>query len=80
MKKAKSVVAFIFLGLLWVSFTSLEYALMVRLGIVSDVLVSVLGLSLLLSALLRAPEGYEDESGFHIGTLAGAVVPWPVSF
>jgi hypothetical protein len=75
MKRAKSLIAFIFLGLLWGSVTTVEYALVVRLGIVSDVLVSVLALSLLLGALLRAPEGYEDESGFHIGTLAVAVVP-----
>jgi hypothetical protein len=75
MKTANSVVAFIFLVLLWVSVTSVEYALVTYLGILFDVLVSVLALFLLLGALLRAPEGYEDESGFHIGALAGAVVP-----
>jgi hypothetical protein len=74
MKKAKCVVAFMFLVLLWVGVTSVEYALVMRLGILSDVLVGVLALSLLLGALLRAPEGYEDESGLHIGALADAVV------
>jgi hypothetical protein len=33
---------------------------------------SVCGLIALLGALLRAPEGYEDETGFHIGALADA--------
>jgi hypothetical protein len=74
MKSAKSLVAFMFLVLLWVSVTSVEYALVMHLGILSDVLVSVLALSLLLGALLRAPEGYEDKSGFHIGAPAGAVL------
>jgi len=74
MKRAKSLVAFMFLVLLWVSVTSVEYALVMHLGILSDVLVSVLALSLLLGALLRAPEGYEDQSGFHIGAPAGAVL------
>ena len=69
MKRAKSLVAFMFLVLLWVSVTSVEYALVMHLGILSDVLVRVFVLSLLLGALLRAPEGYEDESGFHIGAL-----------
>ena len=75
MKRAKSVVAFIFLVLLWVSVTGAEYALVMHLGILSNVLVSVFVLSLLLGALLGAPEGYEDESGFHIGALEGAVLP-----
>jgi hypothetical protein len=74
MKRAKSLVAFMFLVLLWVSVTSVEYALVMHLGILSDVLVSVLALSLLLGALLRAPEGYEDHSEFHIGAPAGAVL------
>jgi hypothetical protein len=75
MKRAKSLVAFMFLVLLWVSVTSVEYALVMHLGILSDVLVSVLALSLLLGALLRAPEGYEDRRGFHIGAPASAVLP-----
>ena len=49
--------------------------LVMRLGILFDVSVSVFALSVLLGALLRAPEGYEDESGFHIGALADAVLP-----
>ena len=35
---------------------------------------SICGLVVLLGALLRAPEGYEDETGFHIGALADAVL------
>ena len=71
----KSLVAFMLLVLLWVSVTSVEYALVTHVGIVSDVLITVFVLSLLLAALLRAPEGYEDDSGFHIGALGGAVLP-----
>ncbi len=48
--------------------------MMVRFGILAGASVSVFGLlMLLLGALLRAPEGYEDENGFHIGALADAV-------
>jgi len=48
-----------------------EYNLMVRSGITFGV-TSTFALLVVLNALLRAPEGYEDESGFHIGVLADA--------
>ena len=73
MKRAKSVVAFIFLVVLWVSVAKVEYNMAVRFRILSSV-ASICGLLVLLGALLRAPEGYEDETGFHIGALADAVL------
>jgi hypothetical protein len=42
-----------------------EYNLAVRFAIMISV-ASVSGLLALLGALLRAPEGYENENGFHI--------------
>jgi hypothetical protein len=67
MKKGKLVIAFIFLGVLCASAVFFaEYALVMRFGIIPSVFVSVLGSLVLLGALLRAPEGYEDENGFHI--------------
>ena len=73
MKRAKSVVAFIFLVVLWVSVAKVEYNMAMRFRILSSV-ASICGLLVLLGALLRAPEGYEDETGFHIGALADAVL------
>lgn len=63
MKKRKLVIAIIFLVLssvLWA-----EYNQGARFGIIfsiatASVLLAVVG------ALLRAPEGYENENGFHI--------------
>ena len=74
MKRAKSVVAFIFLVVLWVSVAKVEYNMAMRFRILSSV-ASICGLLVLLGALLRAPEGYEDETGFHIGALADAILP-----
>jgi len=74
MKRAKSVVAFMFLVVLWVSVASVEYNMAMRFRILSSV-ASISGLLVLLGALLRAPEGYEDETGFHIGALADAILP-----
>ena len=48
-----------------------KYNLMMRSGITLSV-TSTFALLVVLNALLRAPEGYEDESGFHIGVLADA--------
>ena len=45
-----------------------------RFGILFSFFVNVSASFVLLDALLRAPEGYEDENGFHIGVLADAVV------
>jgi hypothetical protein len=71
MKKAKLVIAFIFMVVLVLSVVVVEYDLVMYFGILFDVLASVCGLSVLLGALLRAPEGYEDENGFHIRALGG---------
>jgi hypothetical protein len=75
MKRAKSVVAFMFPIVLWVGVASVEYDLVMRFGTLFSASVSVFALFVLLGALLRAPEGYEDENGFHIGALADAVLP-----
>lgn len=70
MNRAKSVIAFIFLVVLWVSAAYVAYNLVMRFGILLSVFVGAFGIFvLLLDALLRAPEGYEDENGFHIGAL-----------
>jgi hypothetical protein len=66
--KAKLVIAFVFLIVVWVSVVSVEYELVVSFGILFNVLVSVFALLALLGALLRAPEGYEDNSGFTVGS------------
>jgi hypothetical protein len=60
MKKLKLVIAFIFLVLLsaiWAE--GMCFAFIFSIAIAS-VLLAVVG------ALLRAPEGYENENGFHI--------------
>jgi hypothetical protein len=75
MKRAKSLIAFMFFVLLWLSVASVEYDLLISFGPLFSVLVSVFVSLLLLDALLRAPEGYEDEKGFHIGALTGATLP-----
>ncbi len=59
---------------LWVTVASVEYDLAMRFRILSSV-ASVCGLFVLVGALLRAPEGYEDENGFHIGALADTLLP-----
>ena len=71
--KAKSAIAFVFLILIWVSAAAIEYDLAMHFRILSSV-ATVLALLVLLGGLFRAPEGYEDESGFHIGALADAAL------
>jgi hypothetical protein len=44
-----------------------------RFGILFSFFVNVSASFVPLDALFRAPEGYEDENGFHIGVLADAV-------
>jgi hypothetical protein len=75
MRRAKSVVAFIVPVVLWVGVASVEYDLVMRLGTLVSGSVGLFALSILLGALLRAPEGYEDENGFHIGALTNAFLP-----
>jgi len=65
MKKVKSVIGFIFLVGVCVTSLWAEYNLAVRFAI-TFIVASVAGLLALLGALLRAPEGYENENGFHI--------------
>jgi hypothetical protein len=74
MKTAKSVIAFIFLVMVWLTAATVECDLALHFGILCSVFVSVFALFMLLGALLRAPEAYEDENGFHIGALAGAAL------
>ena len=73
MEKGKLAIAFVLLTVFCVSAVWAEYNLMMRFGITFSV-ATVSGLSVLLIALLRAPEGYEDETGFHIGRLADAAL------
>ena len=74
-RKAKSMLVFMFPAVLWVSATSVEYDLARRIGTLCSVSVSVFAFSVLLGALLRAPDGYEDEKGFRIGALGDAFLP-----
>jgi hypothetical protein len=68
--KAKSAIALVFLTVIWTSAAGIEYSLAMHFPMLSGV-ASVLGLAVLLGGLFRAPEGYEDENGFHIGAPAG---------
>ena len=45
-----------------------------RFGTLFNVFVNVSASFVLLDALVRAPEGYEDENGFHFGALPDAVL------
>jgi hypothetical protein len=73
MEKGKLVIAFIFLAIFCVSVVRAEYYLVMRSGITFSI-ASIFTLLVLLTALLRAPEGYEDETGFHIGALADSAL------
>ena len=66
MKRGKLVSAYILLAVLCVSGFWAEYILVMRFGIMFGILAGGCGLFVLLGALLQAPEGYEDENGFHI--------------
>ena len=65
------MIAFMFPVVLWVSVTSVEYDVLIHLGFLLSALVSILALFVLLGGLFRAPEGYEDHNGFHVGVPAG---------
>jgi hypothetical protein len=65
MNEVKSVIGLIFLMGVCVTSLWTEYYLAMRFPIIFSV-ASVSGLLTLLGALLRAPEGYENENGFHI--------------
>jgi hypothetical protein len=67
MNDVKSVIGFIFLVGVCASFLWAEYNLAMRFAIMFGV-ASVSGLLALLAALFRAPEGCENEHGFHIRT------------
>ena len=75
MKEDELLTAFIFVMKLYVSVACVEYHTVMRFGILPSVFVRVFALFVLLGALLRAPEGYEDETGFHIGALPAAALP-----
>ena len=66
----KPAIAFVFLIVGCATVAGVEYNLVRGCETLSS-LASVFALSaLLLMALLRAPEGYEDENGFHISVAA----------
>jgi hypothetical protein len=72
MKKVKPVIASILLVVACASVVGVEYDLVMGSEMLSSLFASVFGLFVaLLVALLQAPEGYEDENGFHISV--GAV-------
>jgi hypothetical protein len=76
MKNATPIIAFVFLVALCAGVACVEYNLAMRCGILFSVFADVFALYLLLlGALLRAPEGYEDENGFHIGAPAFRAAP-----
>jgi hypothetical protein len=66
MKKAKEVIALIFLVGLCLSAAFAVCSLAMRFGILFSVFAGVSGLFLLLGALIRAPEGCENADGFHV--------------
>ena len=71
MKKVKPVIAFSFLVVVYASVVGVEYDLAIGSEMLSRLFAGVSGLFvLLLVTLLRAPEGYEDENGFHISVAA----------
>jgi hypothetical protein len=72
MKTAKATIAFIFMVVLYAGVSCVEYDLAMRFRILSSVAI-VCALSVLVGALIRSPEGYEDENGFHIGALVDAL-------
>jgi hypothetical protein len=72
MKNAKATIAFVFMVALYAGVSCVEYDLAMHFRILSSV-ASVLALVVLMGGLFRAPEGYEDQNGFHIGPLADAV-------
>ena len=72
MKSAKSVVAFIFMVALYAGVSCVECDLAMHFRILSSVAI-VCALSVLFGALIRSPEGYEDDNGFHIGALADSL-------
>jgi hypothetical protein len=71
MIRAKSVIAFMFPVVLWVCVISVEYDVAIHLGFLLSALVSILALFVVMGGLFRAPEGYEDQNGFHVGAPAG---------
>ena len=69
----KSVIAFVFLIVIWASATGVEYDVAIHIGFLFSAVVSSLAFVVLMGGLFRAPEGYEDENGFHTGAPAGVV-------
>jgi hypothetical protein len=65
MKQVKSITSSILLVVLGVGIVWAEYDLAVRFPIIFSVVI-VSALLAILHALRRAPEGYENEHGFHI--------------
>ena len=80
MKKAKPVIVFIFLVAACASVAFVEYDLVMHFQMLSGFFATVFTLfMLLLVALLRAPEGYQDENGFHFSVATvGAPHIFPV--
>lgn len=66
MKTLKLISTVVSLVLFCASAIYAEYILALRLGIGFTLFVSISGLALLSSALRNAPEGHEDQGGFHV--------------
>jgi len=73
---ANSFLAFPFLILIWVWTAGIEYDLAMHFRLLFSVATGV-ALAMLVGELARAPQGYEDENGFHFGDSTGqsAVTP-----
>ena len=71
MKKTNPLITSILLAVICASIGCVEYDLAMRSEILSSIFASILGLFvLLLVVLFRAPEGYENEDGFHVSVVA----------
>jgi hypothetical protein len=66
MKTLKLIITVISLVLFCASAVYAEYILALRLGIAFTLFVGISGLAVVSGTLRKAPEGYEDEGGFHI--------------
>lgn len=68
--EANSFLAVPFLILIWVWTAGIEYDLAMHFRLLFSLATGV-ALAVLMSELARAPEGYEDENGFHFGDSTG---------
>ena len=68
MRTMNFLIGLISLVAFWVIAACLEDKLILQVGKILEFLAGTFALTALLGALWRAPEGYEDADGFHIGS------------